>query len=82
VATLRKADMAKKSSGATLDDIREHGHVLTPGRYVGAPEAEDDDEPFEEKMERLTKELSEQFDESKRLEDEIRKNLKGLGFDV
>jgi len=41
-----------------------------------------DDEPFEEKMERLTSELSEQFAESKRLEAEIRKNLKGLGFDV
>jgi type I restriction enzyme M protein len=67
---------------ATLDDIREHGHVLTPGRYVGAPEAEEDDEPFEEKMARLTSELSKQFAESERLEDEIRKNLKGLGLDV
>ena len=67
---------------ATLNDIREHGHVLTPGRYVGAPDAEEDDEPFEEKMERLTAELSEQFAESKRLEDEIRDSLKGLGFDV
>jgi len=67
---------------AKLDDIREHGHVLTPGRYVGAPEAEEDDEPFEEKIARLTSELSSQFAESKRLEDEIRKNLKGLGFDV
>jgi len=70
------------SKGATLDDIREHSHVLTPGRYVGAPEAEEDDEPFEEKMTRLTSELSEQFAESKRLEDEIRRNLKGMGFDV
>jgi len=53
-----------------------------PGRYVGAPEAEEDDELFEEKMIRLTTELSGQFAESKRLEDEIRKNMKGLGFDV
>ncbi len=67
---------------ATLDDIRKHGHVLTPGRYVGAPPQEDDGEPFEEKMARLTKELSAQFAESKNLEEEIRKNLKGLGFDV
>jgi len=80
MATWRKADMAKKNNGATLDEIREHGHVLTPGRYVGAPEAKEDDEPFEEKMARLTSELSEQFAESKRLEEEIRKNLKGLGY--
>ena len=68
--------------GTELANIREHGHVLTPGRYVGAPEAEEDEEPFEDKMARLTAELSEQFAESRRLEDEIRKNLKGLGFDV
>ena len=67
---------------ATIDDIRKHGYVLTPGRYVGAPPQEDDIEPFEEKMARLTKELSAQFAESKKLEEEIRKNLKGLGFDV
>ena len=67
---------------ATLDEIREHSHVLTPGRYVGAPESEEDDEPFEEKMARLTSELSEQFAESRHLEDEIRKNLRGVGFDV
>ena len=66
----------------TIKDIREHGHVLTPGRYVGAPPAEEDNEPFEEKMERLTSELSDQFAESKHLEEEIRRNLKGLGFDV
>ena len=48
----------------------------------GAPPTEDDGEPFEEKMARLTKELSAQFAESKKLEEEIRKNLKGLGFDV
>jgi len=76
------ADIAGFCKAATLDDIREHGHVLTPGRYVGAPKAEEDSEPFEEKMARLTAELSEQFDESRSLEDEIRKNLKGLGFDV
>ena len=60
---------------AATDEIIEHGHVLTPGRYVGAEEVEDDDEPFEEKMERLTKKLNEQFAESRKLEKAIRKNL-------
>ena len=67
---------------ATLEDIQANDYVLTPGRYVGIPEIEDDGIPFEEKMAALTSELSEQFKESERLEDEIRKNLKGLGFDV
>jgi len=67
---------------ATLDDIRSHNHVLTPGRYVGAEAVEDDGEPFEEKMRRLTAQLSEQFSESVRLEKTIRENLRGLGFDM
>jgi len=67
---------------ATIDEIREHGFVLTPGRYVGAEEVEDDDEPFEDKMRRLTKELAEQFAESARLESAIKSNLKGLGYGV
>jgi len=67
---------------ATLDEVEKKGFVLTPGRYVGAPEAEEDGEPFEKKMARLTSELSEQFAESKHLEDEIRTNLKGMGLDV
>ncbi len=65
---------------ATLDEIRKHGHVLTPGRYVGAEAVEDDGEPFDEKMKRLTATLEGQFAESARLEKAIRKNLKGLGF--
>ena len=48
---------------ATKDDIAEHGHVLTPGRYVGAEALADDDEPFPEKMRRLTAELEQQFAE-------------------
>ena len=67
---------------ATLEDIQSHGHVLTPGRYVGAEEVEDDGEPFEEKMARLTTTLGEQFAESRKLEKTIKKNLGGLGFDV
>lgn len=65
---------------ATTKDIESHGFVLTPGRYVGAEAVEDDGEPFDEKMKRLTATLDEQFKESERLEKTIRKNLKGLGF--
>lgn len=64
---------------ATTAEIATHGYVLTPGRYVGAEEVEDDGEPFEEKMIRLVAELNEQFTESAKLENAIRKNLKGLG---
>lgn len=65
-----------------LKDIRKHGHVLTPGRYVGAEAAEEDAEPFEEKMRRLTATLGEQFAESATLEKEIRANLRSVGYDV
>ncbi len=64
----------------TIEDIRAHGHVLTPGRYVGAEAAEDDGEPFDEKMKRLTAQLHEQFAESDKLEALIKKNLKVLGY--
>jgi type I restriction enzyme M protein len=65
---------------ASLDDIRKHEHVLTPGRYVGAEEQADDGEAFADKMARLTAQLAEQFEESDKLEGDIRKNLAGLGF--
>ena len=65
---------------ATTEQIRAHGYVLTPGRYVGAEEVADDGDPFEEKMPRLVAELHAQFAESHRLEEAIRKNLTGLGF--
>ncbi len=65
---------------AKLAEIASHGYVLTPGRYVGAEEVEDDDEPFEDKMLRLTKKLNQQFEESAKLEKVIRENLKGLGY--
>ena len=65
---------------ATIDEIRQHGHVLTPGRYVGAEDVEDDGEPFGEKMQRLVAQLNEQFAESRMLEKAIAKNLAGLGF--
>jgi type I restriction enzyme M protein len=66
---------------ATLEDIRANGYVLTPGRYVGAEDIEDDGEPFEDKLARLTQQLTEQFAESARLEREIRANLRGLGYE-
>jgi len=67
---------------ATLEDIRENDYILTPGRYVGFEEVEEDFEVFEEKMKKLTKELSESFEESRKLEEEVRENLKSLGFDL
>ncbi|MDN6750996.1 MAG: type I restriction-modification system subunit M [Staphylococcus equorum] len=63
-------------------DIAKQDYILTPGRYVGIEEQEKDDEPFEEKMERLTSELSEMFDKSHELEEEIRKRLEEIGFDL
>ncbi len=65
---------------ATIDDIRAHGYILTPGRYVGAAEVEDDGEPFEEKMKRLVAQLRGQQAEAARLDGAIEKNLRELGF--
>jgi type I restriction enzyme M protein len=65
---------------AKLEDIRKHGHVLTPGRYVGAEAVEDDGEPFDEKMKRLTATLREQQKESAKLDAAIAGNLKELGY--
>ena len=67
-------------SVATIEDIAKQDYILTPGRYVGIEEQEEDDEPFDEKMARLTSELSDLFDESHKLEDEIRKQLKAIGY--
>ena len=66
----------------SIDDIAAQDYILTPGRYVGIAEQEDDGEPFAEKMQRLTSELSGLFAESHRLEEEIRKQLKTIGFEV
>ena len=65
---------------AAMKEIRKHGHVLTPGRYVGAEVQEDDGEPFEEKMGRLVAQWREQQAEAARLDVEITKNLKELGY--
>ena len=65
---------------ASLAEIRRHGHVLTPGRYVGAAPQADDGEPFEEKMQRLVADLRSQQAEGARLDAAIAENLERLGF--
>jgi len=71
-------DKAGFCNSVELEEICSHGYVLTPGRYVGAADVEDDGEPFEQKMKRLTATLEEQFAESAKLEKAIRGNLKHL----
>jgi type I restriction enzyme M protein len=73
-------DVAGFCKSAKLEEIEKHGFVLTPGRYVGAEELEDDGIPFEEKMQTLTATLYDQFAESAKLEKIITINLKGLGY--
>ncbi|HUY03365.1 MAG TPA: N-6 DNA methylase, partial [Rhodocyclaceae bacterium] len=65
---------------AKLEEIRKHGHVLTPGRYVGAEATEDDGEPFDEKMSRLAATLRAQQAEAAKLDAAIDANLKELGY--
>ena len=65
-----------------IDDVKKHDYILTPGRYVGFAEQEEDPEEFKEKMRRLTIELSEQFKKSEKLEKEIKFNLKELGYEL
>lgn len=67
---------------ATIEEIEEQDFVLTPGRYVGIEEQEDDGEPYEEKMQRLTSELSGLFEKSIELQDEIRKKLGAIGYEI
>lgn len=66
----------------TTDDIAKQDFILTPGRYVGIEEQEDDSEPFEEKMKRLTSELSELFKEGHKLEKQIKDNLASIGYEI
>ena len=76
----KNADLPGFCKSARTAEIAEHGYVLTPGRYVGAEEVEDDAEPFAEKMQRLMSELNSQFAESAKLEAAIKENLEGLGY--
>jgi type I restriction enzyme M protein len=78
--TIKYQDVPGFCKSATLDEIRHHGHILTPGRYVGAAEVEDDGEPFEEKMASLTAELKSQMAEGAKLDKLIWANLKDIGY--
>ena len=68
------------SAETTIEDIAKQDYILTPGRYVGIADVEEDDEPFDDKMKRLTGELSELFEESDRLQEQIKKNLEAIGY--
>ena len=74
------ADVKGFCKSATLAEIAAHGHVLTPGRYVGAEDVVDDGEPFDEKMQKLVTELNAQFAESAKLEQAIKANLQRIGY--
>ncbi len=75
-------DVTGFCKSATLEEVRKQEHILTPGRYVGFPEEEDDGIPFDEKMKELTAQLKEQMEEGKKLDEEIKKNLEGIGYGV
>jgi type I restriction enzyme M protein len=75
-------DVKGYCAAVSTADIAKQDYILTPGRYVGIEEQEDDGEPFEEKMEKLTSELSEMFARSHELEEEIRTRLGEIGFDL
>jgi type I restriction enzyme M protein len=76
------ADILGFCKSATMEEIRKHGHVLTPGRYVGAEAVEDDGEPFNEKMKRLALQWQQQQAEAAKLDATIAANLKELGYDL
>ena len=90
----RLADTFSSFQDGTLEDVKgfcavvdtkkieEQDYILTPGRYVGIEVVEEDDEPFDEKMNRLTSELSEMFKKSHELEGEIRQKLGAIGYEV
>ena len=78
----RLKDEAGFCAAVSTGEIAKQDYILTPGRYVGLAEQKDDGEPFEEKMTRLTGELSAMFKRSHELEDEIRKRLKAIGYEI
>lgn len=77
---LEYADVAGFCQAVKIEDVRNQGYILTPGRYVGTEEEAENDELFEEEMQRLTKELSEEMAKARNLDKELRKNLEELGF--
>ena len=74
------ADVAGFCKATKLDEIRKQSYMLTPGRYVGVEEEEEDEEAFDEKMKNLTSELAKQIEEGKKLDEEITKNLEKIGY--
>ena len=74
------ADVPGFCKSADIEEVRRHGHVLTPGRYVGAAPQENDGEPFEEKMTRLAAQWRERRAEAEQLDAEIEANLETLGY--
>ena len=73
-------DIPGFSKSASLEEIRKQGMILAPGRFVGAEEEEDDTEPFDQKMQRLTAELSNEMHQGQKLDDQIRKDLESIGY--
>jgi type I restriction enzyme M protein len=80
VGTGEYQDISGFCKSASLDDIKKYGYVLTPGRYVGAVDAEPEDELFDEKMQRLCNELEGLFAEADRLKARVKSNLEALGY--
>jgi type I restriction enzyme M protein len=78
----RYDDIKGFCKSANIEEITKHNFVLTPGRYVGIKDEEDDGIPFEEKIFGLTTKLAEQIKEEKKLDEEIKKQLKNVGFDL
>ncbi len=79
-SSLNYSDIPGFCKSAITDDIAQHGYVLTPGRYVGAEEVEDEGELFDQRVTRLVNELNAQFAESAQLEQKIKGNLVRLGY--
>ena len=75
-------DVSGFCKAVALEEIRKHNHILTPGRYIDIEEAEDDGEPFEEKMNRFISKLSEQMEQGQKLDKEIKKNLGSIGYEL
>jgi len=79
---LKYEDVTGFCKSAKLEEVEKNNFILTPGRYVGIQEEAEDDEVFEEKMKRLTSELSKQMEEGQKLDQEIKKNLESIGWKV
>jgi type I restriction enzyme M protein len=82
ILTVLDEDVPGFCKSATLAEIVEHGHIPTPGRYIGAQAVADDEEAFAEKMANLSLQLREQFAQSDALNAEIKRNLAGLGYEI